>query len=143
MHLTGDIHAITASNNLLAAAIDTRMFHESYLKDESLYNYLCPIKKDGKRAPFTPTMLTRLKKLGIKETDPEKLTTEERVKFSRLNIDPDSITWKRVVDTNDRLLRKITIGQGVAEKNRTRTTGFEITVASELMAILALTTSVC
>jgi formyltetrahydrofolate synthetase len=90
LHLTGDIHAITAANNLLAA--------------------------------------------------PNELTPEERSEFVRLDIDPDSITWRRVVDTNDRFLRGITIGQGPAEKGRTRETGYDITVASEIMAILALTT---
>ncbi|MCP4415456.1 MAG: formate--tetrahydrofolate ligase, partial [Chloroflexi bacterium] len=51
----------------------------------------------------------------------------------------DTITWRRVVDTNDRFLRGITIGQGGKEKFQ-RETGYDITVASEIMAILALTT---
>jgi formyltetrahydrofolate synthetase len=60
----------------------------------------------------------------------------------RLDIDPDSITWRRVTDTNDRMLRQITIGQGVEEKGvAVRSTGFDISVGSEIMAILALTTS--
>ena len=42
------------------------------------------------------------------------------------------ITWRRVVDTNDRYLRNITIGQGPAEKGHTRETGFDIAVASEV-----------
>ncbi|KIH44776.1 formate--tetrahydrofolate ligase, partial [Ancylostoma duodenale] len=82
LHLTGDIHAITAANNLLAAAIDARMFHESTQKDEALFNRLCPRNKQG-----------------------------------------------------------IEIGLGPAEKGHTRRTQFDISVASELMAILALTTS--
>ena len=45
MHLTGDIHAISAANNLLAAAIDTRMFHENSQKDAALYKRLVPAKK--------------------------------------------------------------------------------------------------
>ena len=45
LHLTGDIHAITAANNLLAAAIDTRMFHERAQSDEALFNRLCPADK--------------------------------------------------------------------------------------------------
>ncbi|NOZ49172.1 MAG: formate--tetrahydrofolate ligase [Chloroflexi bacterium] len=139
LHLTGDIHAITASNNLLAAAIDTRMHHESYQSDESLFNRLCPPDKQGHRK-FAPVMLRRLQKLGIDKTDPNELTTEERSRFVRLDIDPDSITWRRVIDTNDRYLRGITIGRGPAEKFE-RETGFDITVASEIMAILALTTS--
>ncbi|HEY85051.1 MAG TPA: formate--tetrahydrofolate ligase [Chloroflexi bacterium] len=139
LHLTGDIHAITASNNLLAAAIDTRVFHEIGQNDEQLFNRLCPPAKDGSRK-FSPIMFKRLKKLGIDKTDPNELSAEERSKFVRLDIDPDSITWRRVVDINDRMLRGITIGQGPKEKGRTRETGFDIAVASEIMAILALTT---
>jgi formyltetrahydrofolate synthetase len=86
-------------------------------------------------------MLRRLKKLGIDKTDPDDLTPEEISRFVRLDIDPETITWRRVIDTNDRMLREITIGQGPQEKGRTRRTGFDITVASEIMAILALTTS--
>jgi formyltetrahydrofolate synthetase len=85
-------------------------------------------------------MLRRLKKLGINKTDPNELTPEERSRFSRLDIDPDSITWRRVIDTNDRFLREIEVGLGPEEKGKTRRTGFDITVASEIMAILALTT---
>ncbi|KAL8259946.1 hypothetical protein R6Q59_027899 [Mikania micrantha] len=49
LHLTGDIHAITAANNLLAAAIDTRMFHESTQSDNALFNRLCAPNKKGNR----------------------------------------------------------------------------------------------
>jgi len=140
LHLTGDIHAITAANNLLAAAIDARIFHEAQQPDDQkLFNALCPKDKKGRRR-FSPSMLRRLKKLGIAKTDPETLTPEERSLFARLDIDPAAITWQRVVDTNDRFLRRITIGQGPEEKGMTRETGFDITVASEIMAILALTT---
>jgi formyltetrahydrofolate synthetase len=139
LHLTGDIHAITAANNLLAAAIDARMFHEAEQDDEKLFNALCPPEKGGMRR-FSPSMLRRLKKLGISKTNPNDLTAEERSRFARLDIDPDSITWRRVIDTNDRFLREIEIGLGPEEKGRTRKTGFDITVASEIMAILALTT---
>lgn len=137
MHLTGDIHAIGAANNLLAAAIDTRIFHENtQKKDATFYNRLVP-KKKGKRT-FTPSMLRRLSKLGIEKTNPDDLSPEEIKSFARLNINPDTITIKRVVDINDRMLRQITIGQGPSEKGQVRQTGFDITVASELMAILAL-----
>jgi formyltetrahydrofolate synthetase len=140
LHLTGDIHAITAANNLLAAAIDTRMLHErATTDDEKLFNALCPPDKQGARK-FSISMLRRLKKLGINKTDPNALTTEERKRFARLDIDPANITFRRVVDTNDRLLRTITIGQGPEEAGNERQTGFDITVASEIMAILALTT---
>jgi methylenetetrahydrofolate dehydrogenase (NADP+)/methenyltetrahydrofolate cyclohydrolase/formyltetrahydrofolate synthetase len=140
LHLTGDIHAITAANNLLAAAIDARIFHEANQSDDQkLFNALCPPDKEGNRS-FSPSMLRRLKKLGIEKTDPNALTPEERSRFARLDIDPDSLTWRRVVDTNDRFLRTITIGEGPEEKGMTRQTGFDITVASEIMAILALTT---
>ncbi|KAK3697531.1 hypothetical protein QZH41_019769 [Actinostola sp. cb2023] len=138
LHLTGDIHAITASNNLLAAAIDARMFHEATQKDQALFNRLVPAK-GGKRT-FANVMLKRLKKLGIDKTDPSELTPEEITKFARLDMDPNTIEFQRVMDTNDRFLRKITIGQSPTEKNMTRECQFDITVASEIMAILALTT---
>ena len=139
LHLTGDIHAIIAANNLLAAAIDARMFHESSATDEQMFERLCPPGKDGSRK-FSPVMLRRLRKLGISKTDPNELTPEERSRFARLDIDPETITWRRVLDTNDRMLRGITIGQGPEEKGFTRSTGFDIAVASEIMAVLALAT---
>ena len=58
-----------------------------------------------------------------------------------LNIDPRTITWKRVVDMNDRALRKITIGLGGKPNGVPREDGFDITVASEVMAIFCLATS--
>ncbi|MBV8843740.1 MAG: formate--tetrahydrofolate ligase [Bryobacterales bacterium] len=141
LHLTGDIHAITAANNLLAAAIDARMFHENATPDANvLFDRLCPVAKDGSRK-FSAVMLRRLRKLGIDKTDPNELSPEERCKFARLDIDPSSITWRRVTDTNDRMLRQITVGEGPEEKGFTRSTGFDISVASEIMAILALATN--
>ncbi len=140
LHLTGDIHAITAANNLVAAAIDTRMFHESQQSDAALFKRLCPPDKEGNRE-FALSMLKRLEKLGIDKTDPNDLTEEEISRFVRLDFDESTITWRRVVDTNDRMLRAITVGKGPAEKGFNRDTGFDITVASEIMAILALTTS--
>ena len=139
LHLTGDIHAITAANNLVAAALETRMFHETRQSDEALFRRLCPAAKDGSRS-FANPMLKRLEKLGINKTDPNELTEEERSRFVRLDIDPDTVTWRRVVDINDRHMREITIGQGPKEMGHTRKTGYDITVASEIMAILALTT---
>lgn len=100
LHLTGDIHAVGAANNLLAAAIDARIMHEDRLSDE------------------------QLAKMGLK----------------RLDINPYSITWNRVVDVNDRALRNVIVGLGTREDGRPRQSGFDITVASEVMAILALTT---
>ena len=139
LHMTGDIHAITAANNLLAAAIDARMFHESTQSDKALFNRLCPADKKGNRK-FAKSMLGRLERLGITERDPNKLTDEEISKFARLDIDPETVTWRRVIDTNDRMLRGITVGQGPAEKGFELNTNFTIAVASELMAILALAT---
>jgi len=108
LHLTGDIHAISVSHNLVAAAIDTRMYHESRQTDEQLF------------------------KRGVK----------------RLDIDPDTITWRRVVDVCDRTLREIQVGfnddklkDGSPSSVFPRATGFDITVSSEIMAILALATS--
>lgn len=86
LHFTGDIHAVGAANNLLAAFIDNHL-----------------------------------------------------LKGNNLNIDPDSIVVRRVVDISDRALRQIKIGLGGKENGIPRDTGFDITVASEVMAILALT----
>jgi methylenetetrahydrofolate dehydrogenase (NADP+)/methenyltetrahydrofolate cyclohydrolase/formyltetrahydrofolate synthetase/formate--tetrahydrofolate ligase len=98
LHLTGDIHAITAAHNLVAAAIDARIFHEDRMTDE------------------------QLAKIGL----------------TRLDIDPYALTWNRVMDVNDRSLRNVIVGLGPNEDGRPRQTGFDITVASEIMAILAL-----
>jgi formyltetrahydrofolate synthetase len=119
LHLTGDIHAITAANNLLAAAIDARMFHESNQDDEKLFNALCPPDKDGKRS-FSPSMLRACRNWASTRPIPNELTPEERSRFARLDIDPATITWRRVVDTNDRFLREITVGLGPEEKGKTR-----------------------
>ena len=64
-------------------------------------------------------------KFGISSTDPDNLTEEEKRKFSLLDIDPDTITWQRVIDTNDRFLRKITIG-GFCQENLLQTPDMEI-----------------
>ncbi|KAK4684626.1 hypothetical protein P7C73_g5544, partial [Tremellales sp. Uapishka_1] len=140
LHLTGDIHAVTAANNLLAAAIDARMFHEATQTDKGLFNRLCPPKK-GVRT-FSKPMLLRLQKLGIQKTNPADLTEEEAAKFARLDIDAATLTWNRVLDVNDRYLRKITVGQAATEKGLTRETAFDIAVASEVMAVLALSTDI-
>jgi len=109
LHLTGDIHAISVAHNLVAAALDTRMYHESRQSDEAL------------------------RSRGIER---------------RLDIDPATVTWNRVVDVCDRSLREIQVGfnddklkDGSPSPIFPRKTGFDITVASELMAILALATS--
>lgn len=140
LHLTGDIHAITAAHNLCAAALDVRMMHESQQDDEKLFNALCPPDKKGNRR-FSPTMLRRLKKLGIDKTDPNELTPEERSRFVRLDIDPNGVQWRRVIDVNDRFLREIQVGLGKEEAGFEHRSGYDITVASEIMAILALTAS--
>ncbi|GAA6073903.1 C-1-tetrahydrofolate synthase, cytoplasmic, partial [Tachysurus ichikawai] len=106
----------------------------------ALFNRLVPL--NGGQRTFSPVQINRLIKLGIEKTDPSALTEEEITRFARLDIDPESITWQRVLDTNDRFLRKITIGQSPTEKGFTRTAQFDITVASEIMAVLALTSSV-
>lgn len=98
LHLTGDIHAISAAHNLVAAAIDARWYHEDRLTDE------------------------RLAALGL----------------DRLDIDSNKLSWRRVVDVNDRALRNIVLGLGGPDDGRPRVSGYDITVASELMAILAL-----
>jgi len=63
------------------------------------------------------------------------------LKGNPLNIDPSSVMWRRVVDVSDRFLRNIVVGLGGKNDGFPRETGFDITVASEVMAILALTTS--
>ncbi|MGN0148806.1 MAG: formate--tetrahydrofolate ligase [Clostridia bacterium] len=85
LHFTGDMHAITAANNLLSAMIDNHI-HQG----------------------------------------------------NALDIDVTNIVWKRVVDTNDRALRKIVVGMGGKINGVPREDGFMITVASEVMAILCL-----
>ena len=88
LHFTGDIHAITTANNLIAAMLDN----------------------------------------SLQQGNP-------------LNIDPRQIVWKRVVDLNDRALRNIVVGLGGKINGVPREDGFDITVASEVMAILCLATS--
>ncbi len=101
LHMTGDIHAVSVANNLLAAAIDARLLHEDSLDDDAL----------------------------------------AAIGLERLDIDPYSITWRRVVDVNDRALRNVLVGMGEKTDGRPRQSGFDISVASEIMAILALTDS--
>ncbi|KAH8312464.1 hypothetical protein KR044_010867 [Drosophila immigrans] len=139
LHLTGDIHAVSAANNLLAAQLDTRMFHEATQTDKALYQRLVPKLKGQRR--FSPIQLRRLQRLGIDKTDPDELTESEYGQFARLDIDPETIMWERVVDINDRHLRAITIGQSPTEKGMCRQTRFSIAVASEIMAVLALSGS--
>ncbi|EPY50566.1 6,7,8-tetrahydrofolate synthase [Schizosaccharomyces cryophilus OY26] len=138
LHLTGDIHAITAATNLLAAAIDTRIFHENTQSDAALFKRLTTVK--GNKTEFAPVMFRRLEKLGISKENPEELTDGEKSRFARLDIDPSTISWNRTLDTNDRFLRKITIGENSTEKGFTRQTGFDLSVASECMSVLALAT---
>ncbi len=135
LHLTGDIHAVGAANNLLAAAIDARIMHEDEMSDERLLKALCPDNK------FAPWMYKRLQKLGIQAEKPSDLGPEDRRRFVRLDIDPYSITVNRVIDINDRAIRNVVIGLGTKDDGRPRQAGFDITVASEVMAILALATS--
>jgi len=101
LHLTGDIHAVSIANNLLAAAIDSRVRHEEHSDDE---------KWSASGLP-------------------------------RLNIDTETITWRRVVDICDATLRFIETGKSDSWLDGPkRATGFDIAVASEVMAILALAT---
>lgn len=135
LHLTGDIHAVGATNNLLAAAIDARIMHEDRRSDEALAKILCPDDE------FAPWMQARLDKLGLSAKKPSDLSPEERRRFFRLDIDPYGITLNRVIDVNDRAIRNVIVGLGTRGDGRPRQTGFDITVASEVMAILALATS--
>lgn len=99
-----------------AAAIDARSFHEATQKDDALWKRLVPVDvKTGTRT-FAPPMLRRLQRLGINKTDPADLTPEEISRFVRLDLDPETLTWNRVLDTNDRFLRGVIVGQGSEEK---------------------------
>jgi len=132
LHLTGDIHAVSVTHNLLAAAIDARIMHERNMSDKALFKALFP--KDE----WAPSLLRRARKLGITAEKPSQMNAKERAKVCRLNINPYSITWNRVVDVNDRAAREVIVGLGGKLNGYPRQTGFDISVASEVMAILAL-----
>jgi len=138
LHLTGDIHAITAAHNLCAAAIDARILHEGGATDEQLFERIFPKGKGGRK--FPRSLQLRCTRLGITKGDPNAFTVEERRRACRLDIDPGTISWRRVLDTSDRFLRSVTVGTGSEEQGFARETGFDIAVASEIMAVLALTT---
>jgi len=139
LHLTGDTHAVAAANNLLAAAIDARLFHESRLPDdEALMRALCRSGADG-ALEFAPCHARRAERLKVSARTPALLEPADRRRLFRLDLDPASISWRRVLDVNDRMLRTIQIGLG-AEERSPRETGFDIAVASEIMAVLALCT---
>ncbi|HVU64686.1 MAG TPA: formate--tetrahydrofolate ligase [Phycisphaerales bacterium] len=140
LHLTGDIHAVTAANNLLAAALDARLlFEEKQPDDRKLLEAQCKKNAAGK-PEFAACHHRRMARLGIRAASPDQLNPEQVRAVFRLDIDPDTITWNRVLDVNDRMLRRIQVGLG-PEENRPRTTGFDIAVASEVMAVLALSES--
>ncbi len=132
LHLTGDIHAVGAAHNLLAAAIDNRMAKEARWSTNYLAKALCPDDE------YTPSMRKRLEKLGIKSERPSDLSDEDKERMFRLNIDPDAIQWRRVVDVSDAALRSIIVGLGGPNNGLTREAGYDITVASEIMAALAM-----
>jgi formyltetrahydrofolate synthetase len=132
LHLTGDIHAVGAAHNLLAAAIDNRLAKEARWSTSYLAKALCPDDE------YTPSMRKRLAKLGIESERPSDLSDEDKERMFRLNIDPYSIQWRRVVDVSDAALRNIIIGLGAKNDGPTRQAGYDITVASEIMAALAL-----
>jgi methylenetetrahydrofolate dehydrogenase (NADP+)/methenyltetrahydrofolate cyclohydrolase/formyltetrahydrofolate synthetase len=93
LHLTGDFHALTAANNLVAAQLDARIFHEATQGDEVLFNRLVPTIKGTRK--FTEIQLRRLRRLAINKTDPNQLTRDEKVRFARLDIDPKRVIWTR------------------------------------------------
>jgi methylenetetrahydrofolate dehydrogenase (NADP+)/methenyltetrahydrofolate cyclohydrolase/formyltetrahydrofolate synthetase len=132
LHLTGDIHAVGAAHNLLAAAIANRMAKEARWSTSYLAKALCPNDE------YTPSMRKRLEKLGIESKKPSDLSDEDKECMFRLNIDPDSVQWRRVVDVSDAALRNIVVGMGGSNNGVVRETGYDITVASEIMAALAM-----
>jgi methylenetetrahydrofolate dehydrogenase (NADP+) / methenyltetrahydrofolate cyclohydrolase / formyltetrahydrofolate synthetase len=137
LHLTGDMHAITAAHNLASAALDARIFHESDATDEQLFERLMPKDRHGHRV-FAHSLKLRLGKLGVQAENPDDLSAADRRRLCRLDIDPKEIMWRRVMDVSDRFLRGITVGQGNEEKDFQHDSGFDISSSSELMAILAL-----
>ncbi len=140
LHLTGDIHAVTSANNLLAAALDTRLLYEdAHADDRQMMVAMCKKGPNGKPI-FGGFHLRRMARLGIVAATPDDLSDAQVREVFRLDIDPATITWNRVLDVNDRMLRGIQVGLG-AEEGRPRSTGFDIAVASEVMAVLALSTS--
>jgi formyltetrahydrofolate synthetase len=132
LHLTGDIHAVGAAHNLLAAAIDNRMAKEARWSTDYLAKALCPDDE------YTPSMRKRLAKLGIESERPSDLSDADKERMFRLNIDPYSVQWRRVVDVSDAALRNIVLGLGPRSDGPNRQSGYDITVASEIMAALAL-----
>ncbi|MGD2207189.1 MAG: formate--tetrahydrofolate ligase, partial [Anaerolineae bacterium] len=135
LHLTGDIHAVGAAHNLLAAAIDNRLAKETRWSTDFLAKALCPDDE------YTPSMRKRLEKLGIDSEKPSDLSEADKERMFRLNIDPDAIQWRRVVDVSDASLRSIIVGLGGIRDGFTRESGYDITVASEIMAALAMCNS--
>lgn len=93
LHMTGDIHAVTAANNLLSAQLDARMFHEATQTDQALFSRLVPEINGSKK--FSAIQLRRLKRQGIQTDNPNNLTPEEITKFVRLDIDPNRVVWQR------------------------------------------------
>jgi formyltetrahydrofolate synthetase len=139
LHLTGDIHAIGAAHNLVAAALEARMFHESTQKDGALFARLCPADARTGERRFAPSMVRRLQRLGIDaDKTPDQLTADEVRAFVRLDVDAQRVMWNRVLDVNDRFLRGVTVGQAPTERGHERATQFDITVASEIMARMRL-----
>ena len=132
LHLTGDIHAVGAAHNLLAAAIANRMAKEARWSTTYLAKALCPNNE------YTPSMRKRLEKLGIESEKPSDLNDDDKERMFRLNIDPDAVQWRRVVDISDAALRNIVVGMGGRNNGLVRETGCDITVASEIMAALAM-----
>ena len=132
LHLTGDIHAVGAAHNLLAAAIDNRLAKEARWSTDYLAKALCPDDE------YTPSMRKRLEKLGIESAKPSDLSPDDQDRMFRLNIDPDSIQWRRVLDVSDAALRNVVIGLGGKSDGTPRQSGYDITVASEIMAALAM-----
>lgn len=132
LHLTGDIHAVSIAHNLLAAAVDSRIMHERQRNDKQLFKALFP--KDR----WSRSLRRRADRLGIKANLPSDMSEKDRSRFVRLDIEPHNVLLNRVLDVNDRTLRQIVCGLGGADNGYPRESGFDISVASEVMAILAL-----
>jgi len=123
LHLTGDIHAITAAHNLCAAAIDARILHEAGATDAQLFERIFPKGRAAGSSPGHSSCAAR------SWASPKAIPTPSRPRSaagSAAGSRSATITWRRVLDTSDRFSGASTVGMGSEEKGFSRETGFDI-----------------
>ncbi len=132
LHFTGDLHAIGAANNLLAAMLDNHIHqgNELNIDTRSITWRRCVDMNDRQ--------LRNIVDGGAANNLLAAMLDNHIHQGNELNIDTRSITWRRCVDMNDRQLRNIVDGLGSRVDGVTREDGFDITVASEVMAAFCL-----